>query len=292
MKRIFYLPAACMLAVCLLAMTACASEPAQNQTAKTTAAQTTALQTTAAETTAAPETTTVSVPAATAAASTASAASSVSTALTTASAVQNVTETYADAPFVPAYTVTNLTGKPEQGGNGGEEHAQDIDPLYFNYLFGETEAALRLAGGTYQVLSYDFSEALENDVESKYYLEDADFDGDLDLCVPVHFSGADTEQAVFLWNAETLHYEEMPVMMMNPVFRKEKKQIICTENPTEKKTVVKRCGWENGSLKTLESAAADFRMLTYVFTGADGKKDVQKPETEDALKALMDAFLA
>lgn len=284
MKWMYLLPAAGMLA-----LTACGSAPA-NSEVTTAAAQTTAAETTASAVT---ETTAVSTMQTVSAASTAAAETTqpAVTSQTDATMTGSVTVTYATAAFVPVYTFTTVEEKREQGGEGGEEHAQDIDPLYFNYLFGDDEAALRLAGGTYQVLSYDFSEALENDVESKYYLADVDFDGDLDLCVPVHFANSNEEQAVFLWNAETLHYAEEPVMLMNPVIREERKDILCIEHVSANKSILTRYGWEDGKIRTLESASADFAMLTYVYTDAAGKKDIQKLESADEVRTRMDAFI-
>lgn len=288
MKRII-LPAALIA----LALTACGSapaEPAQTEAAAvTTAAETAAVS----ETTAASETGTSPAAETTAqsAAVTTTAVTAASEKQTAATAVQTVRTTASSTSFVPVYTVTQTSVSLEQGGNGGEEHAEDIDPLYFNYLFGEDEMALRLAGGTYQVLTYDFTEALEHDVHSQYYLKDADFDGDLDLCVPVHFGNSNTEYAIFCWNAKTEYYDEQPVLIVNPVFDGEKKQITSMRHDTAVKSTLSRYAWENGTLKTLDSANIDFAMLTYVTADADGKKNIRKLESEQELQDLVNAFL-
>ena len=53
----------------------------------------------------------------------------------------------------PQSTVTTLF----QGGIGGERNADNPQPEYFVYRFQPEDISVRLSGGTYQVLKYDFS---------------------------------------------------------------------------------------------------------------------------------------
>lgn len=283
MKRNVILPL--LGAVLLTACGEAQAEPVSTQ--QTTAAATTAVST---GTTAQPEATTAAVSAAAAGSTVQTTSAAVTqTSLLSVTSKMPETTTAASALTVP---VTETTVTRLQGGGGGEEHAEDIDPLYFNYLFGEDEAAVRLAGGTYQVIPYDFGDALEHDVDTLYYLQDADFDGDLDLCVPVHFADTDTEYAVFRWGADTKQFDVQPVLLMNPVFHAEKKQITASQHSTETKRRLTRYGWENGALVTLETAEADSRMLTLVRQVPDGEKNVLKPENEAEFEKAVNDFLA
>ena len=288
MKRVFILP---LLGI--FALTACgtasSNTASEQHTTALTAASSVAAVTTAASTEVTTTTSSAATVQSTAAQTTASAITSqtVSSVQTTTLPVQTTGST-----FKPAFTISGTTATLLQGGGGGEEHAEDIDPLYFNYLFGEDEAALRLAGGTYQVIGFDFSEALDHEVDSLYYLQDADFDGDYDLCVPVHFANSNVEHAIFRWNAETQHYDEQPVLIINPVFHTEKKQITSLQHVSATKSDMIRYEWADGALKTTETATADFVMLTFVQRGADDNKTVLKFETEAELEKAVNDFLA
>ena len=103
------------------------------------------------------------------------------------------------------------------GGEGGEEHAQEPLPLYFDYRFYDDSVAVRLAGGTYQSLQYDFSETLRHGAAEQYTLLDFNFDGSDDLAVPVKWDGANTTWAVFFWEPDSLHFRSEPDLCCNPI---------------------------------------------------------------------------
>lgn len=102
-----------------------------------------------------------------------------------------------------------------QGGIGGEEHAETPLPEYFRYRFDPTSVAMRLAGGTYQVISYDFSQTFAH--ESYYYLRDHNEDGYFDLYAPIEYDGDYIVTcAVFLWNPESGKFADEPVLYECP----------------------------------------------------------------------------
>ncbi len=207
-------------------------------------------------------------------------------------AAESAETTGTTASFEPAFTVSSTEESAEQGGEGGEEHAEDTEPLYFNYMFGEYEVAMRLAGGTYQVIGYDFTEALEHGVESLYYLQDADFDGDLDLCVPVQFSSGNIDYAIFLWNQQTAYYEEQPLRIVNPGYLPEQKQITSVQHESATESMLYRWAWDNGKLKTVSYAKADFSALTLTRTEGGTEQPAEHFDSADALEAAILAYLA
>lgn len=98
-----------------------------------------------------------------------------------------------------------------QGGIGGEEHAETPLPEYFTYRFLPDSVTMRLAGGNYQAILYDFSETVAHD--AYYYLNDYNDDGYFDLCAPVKYDGDRISTcAVFLWKPEDGKFSETPIL--------------------------------------------------------------------------------
>lgn len=100
-----------------------------------------------------------------------------------------------------------------QGGEGDEAHANDPMPEYFTYRFTPDGISVRLAGGTYQAILYDLTDALQHHADQLFSLTDTDDDGDFDLSVPIRFDGdAASEYAVFLWDADTKRFADKPIL--------------------------------------------------------------------------------
>lgn len=126
------------------------------------------------------------------------------------------------APVVPEQTPDEVlesyaANDPQsfQGGIGGEEHANTPLPEYFNYRFVAESVTMRLAGGNYQAISYDFSETVAHN--AYYYLNDYNNDGYFDLYAPVKYDGERIITcAVFLWNPETGKFTETPILYNEP----------------------------------------------------------------------------
>ena len=74
-------------------------------------------------------------------------------------------------------------------------------------------------------LPYLLSKKLQ--AETEYYLYDSDFDGDLDLSVPVRLTDAEKAYAVFLWDDADAHFKPEPVLLRNPQYFEDVKRI-CT----------------------------------------------------------------
>lgn len=108
-------------------------------------------------------------------------------------------------------TVTTLF----QGGIGDERNANTPRPEYFVYRFQTSAVSVRLAGGTYQVLSYDFSQIFETERESiGFYLDDYNTDGAYDLFAPVQYDGDNIlAYAVFLWDSGQDKFAEDPIII-------------------------------------------------------------------------------
>ena len=97
-----------------------------------------------------------------------------------------------------------------QGAIGGEEHGNTPLPEYFLYAFQPEVVTMKLAGGSYQKIAYDFSVMLEHD--AFYFCKDYNEDGYFDLIVPVEYDGEYIKRcAVFCWNAETAKFETEPL---------------------------------------------------------------------------------
>ena len=100
-----------------------------------------------------------------------------------------------------------------QGGIGDEEHAETPKPEFFVYRFQPDAFSARLAGGNYQTVEWDFSEAFSHQIDAEYFLEDQNEDGCFDLYIPASYD-ADaniTAYYVFLWDPNHEKFMTEPV---------------------------------------------------------------------------------
>lgn len=155
-----------------------------------------------------------------------------------------------------------------QGGDGGEEHAETPLPEYFTYRFYENGLSARLAGGMYQALEADLSAVSPLDAETGYYLYDSDFDGDLDLSVPVLYTESQKRFAVFLWDAETAHFAETPVILTDPQYFPEEQHLTAMEQDAAEATVTDYI-WKNGTLTEMLTAKANAEDLNLLVHAKD-----------------------
>lgn len=181
------------------------------------------------------------------------------------------------------FTMPVLQTPDAKGGEGGEEHAEEPHPDYFTYRFAADNVSMRLAGGNYQTLFYDFSEAVGRDAETAYGLEDFDFDGYPDLVVPTRFDDGET-WTVFFWAAGQLKFSETPTVLENPV-RDESSQTIRTlRRESDGKIMLEM--WKlppgeiapegGGAYFKTETDCADFAALT--LQTPDGTQNFETPE--------------
>ena len=108
--------------------------------------------------------------------------------------------------------VTNPDSQPDvteavtmfQGGIGDEQTAETPKPEFFVYRFQPDGFAVRLAGGTYQIVSCDLSAAFDHRIDEEYYLDDFDHDGDFDLYIPASYDDDAhvLSYYLFCWNAD------------------------------------------------------------------------------------------
>lgn len=187
------------------------------------------------------------------------------------------------------FTAPEISAPDYQGGDGGEEHAETPLPQYFTYRFFENGVSMRLAGGNYQSLETDLSEVTQLQAETEYYLYDSDFDGDLDLSVPVRLTDAEKAYAVFLWDDADAHFKAEPVLLRNPKYFEDEK-CICTLQQVQGHGIVTESQWTDGSLQTVLTADADYEALTLNVTDADGKMLPDDKKFDDE-QALTDALL-
>ena len=100
-----------------------------------------------------------------------------------------------------------------QGGIGDEEHAETPKPEFFVYRFQPDAFSARLAGGNYQTVEWDLSEAFSHQIDAEYFLEDQNEDGCFDLYIPASYD-ADakiTAYYVFLWDPNIEKFLTEPV---------------------------------------------------------------------------------
>lgn len=155
-----------------------------------------------------------------------------------------------------------------QGGDGGEEHAETPLPEYFTYRFYENGFSARLAGGMYQALEADLSAVSPLDAETGYYLYDSDFDGDLDLSVPVLYTESQKRFAVFLWDADTAYFAETPVILTDPQYFPADRHLTVIEQDAAEATVIDYI-WENGTLTEMLTAKANADSLNLLVNAKD-----------------------
>ncbi len=112
------------------------------------------------------------------------------------------------------HTTTVVTDPPEQlqGGIGGEQAANTPKPEFFSYRFQPDSFSVRLAGGTYQTVSYPISEPLLQTIDQDYFLQDYDNDGDYDLYLPAVYDDQNiAKYVVFLWDSVDESFSTEPL---------------------------------------------------------------------------------
>lgn len=99
-----------------------------------------------------------------------------------------------------------------QGGVGLEKDAATPKPEFFSYRFQPDAFTARLAGGNYQTVLCDLSEAMQHQIDTEYYLADYDSDGFFDLYLPASYDGEDVRTYwVFLWNPTDEKFPTEPI---------------------------------------------------------------------------------
>lgn len=171
----------------------------------------------------------------------------------------------------PMFTVTVPANKA-QGGEGGEEHAEDPDPDYFTYQFAADGVILKLSGGTYQAIAYDFSKTADKGLDRDFFLLDANFDGKPDLFAPAEIKDGMITYAVFVWNEETKKFADYPVLIDNPNINAEKQTVTSTRKLGDSSVMLTGYVWQGGTLAQNYIVYADFSKKTISYkTLADGQ---------------------
>ena len=234
-------------------------------------------------------------------------ASETTTVTSEATVTSQKAQTDSDSSAEALITTQSAVTTQQQGGQGGEAHAEDPNPLYFNYRFTSEYVSMRLAGGNYQSLQYDFSEALEHDVDMLYTLDDFNFDGWADLCIPVHgFGTPNTQYIVYFWNPEQRLYNEKFRQYINPVCHPETKEVFTlqqAQNDTDGEETIciaEVYGWRPAQNemkpKLIRRYTADFSaltlsMLVYESDSPDSPV-ITNVDSRDALEqAVLDLYL-
>ncbi len=227
---------------------------------------------------------------------TTSAAETTQTTAAAATTITDSTETttvsssangHTDIP--PAVFTTAEPASPRStGGEGGEEHGNDPQPENFTYLFLPDSVSMRLAGGNYQTISYDFSALIDSGIEPFYYLEDLNLDGSLDLAVAEDDYSEYTFYSYFFWNAETRKFEEKPsYSLRNPVVHPDSKTVTEMYNSDENTVHVTVHEIVDGWLNQVQCYTADFHALTLK---DDSGSIIAKSENADALANALLAY--
>ena len=180
-----------------------------------------------------------------------------------------------------------------QGGQGGEAHASDPDPDYFTYRFFPDSVSMRLAGGNYQTIFYDFADAVDHYVDEIFYLADFDFDGKSDLAVPVRFEGLNTTFAVFQWDSDRSMFENDPVLLINPSVIYDQKKVHCIsyDSVTGYEKNLQILSWEDHTPVEICVFTADYTALTLTENTSDGD-NVQYYDSEAILREAMVTILS
>ena len=190
------------------------------------------------------------------------------------------------------YTFPTTEISLEQGGKGGQEHAEDPQPLYFRYRFSADGIAMRLAGGTYQFLPYAFADADLERVAENYYLADFNFDEHLDLAVPTLFGVQNTQYSVYLWNPDTQKYLADAVTFPNPIVRTESQQILCPYHDSATKSGIDVYVQNETAFTKIIGYVADFETLTLTKTPSGALAETESFASVEALSDALSQLLA
>ncbi len=194
---------------------------------------------------------------------------------------------------VPTAMITTTVTEAVLGGQGGEEHGMDPAPLYFNYRFSEDAVSMRLAGGTYQSISYDFSKTVEHAAGKDIYsLADYNFDGELDLSVPVDWDGDNVYYAVFLWDTEATRFSENALLCINPVICPKSKLVCEIRYDGKVGAEMTQREWFEGFLDMKQVVSANFNVLALAVADDMTNRQPTKTESFDTREELEAAFLS
>lgn len=243
MKLFPVFAALCCFTAALL--TGCDKEKPESSTAE----ETTTTESTTAETTVTTESTT----------STTTTTTHETTTTSTTSTTEETTTTFIEEePIIIETEVTEAT-LPEHF----EEHADEPDPINFTFRFAPQYIDVRLAGGKYQTFYYDLSAVVnaEND-ELPYILADFNFDGYLDFCVPTVPKQTNQNHIIYIWNPETLHFNEKPLEMLNPQIRPVSQIISARFRKNTNQNILEMYSWIDGALTIQKRYMTNYRNLT------------------------------
>lgn len=211
---------------------------------------------------------------------------------TTAGTISENSEAVTAVPEEPAVLIPapEISRPDYQGGDGGEEHAETPLPEYFTYRFYENGFSARLAGGMYQALEVDLSAVSPLDAEQGYYLCDSDYDGDLDLSVPVLYTESQKRFAVFLWDSGSAHFAEEPVILTDPQYFPDAGHLTAMEQNASEATVTDYV-WENGTLTAKLTAHANAETLSIrvhaIQDDGEAVELIQSAEDEAAMTEML-----
>lgn len=193
----------------------------------------------------------------------------------------------------PTAMISTTVTEAVLGGQGGEEHGEDPAPLYFNYRFSEDAVSMRLAGGNYQSVSYDFSKTVAHAAGRDIYtLADFNFDGEYDLCVPVDWDGDNVYHAVFLWDNETSRFSETPLSFINPIVCPESRLVCEISYDGKIAAEMTQREWFEGYLDMKMVVSANFDALALAVADDMTSRQPTKTESFDTREALEKAFLS
>jgi hypothetical protein len=285
----------CALMLPAFALTGCGdqvSPPTESETDTTTTTTVTELTTTTGETTSATESTT------------GTADSTEATTSTTAATAPPVAEA-PDSLFavvLPESVKPAETSEPDESSETKEpDESSDSEPAVptekaypfnFNYVFTEEAVGLRLDGGTYQTISFDFSQIIRKDGTLDYRLYDCNFDGDPDLLIPLKKDDNKQICAMFIWNNSTKKFYETAITAENPTFSAEKKQYTTIGTLSSKQSVmVTGYQWSGAAPGISFIVYGDYKSNALTFKdNATGKTETKNYDTADALTAALSDY--
>ena len=180
----------------------------------------------------------------------------------------------------------------ESSGAEQTEPPEKAYPLYFNYVFSKESVGLRLEGGTYQNLSFDFSQIIRKDGTLDYRLCDCNFDGDPDLLIPLKKDDNKQICAMFIWNNSTKKFYETAITAENPTFSAEKKQYTTIGTLSSKQSVmVTGYRWSGAAPEISFIVYGDYKSKALTFKdNTTGKTETKNYDTADALTAALSDY--
>ncbi len=270
MKNRYFISA---LTLTALALTGCGTQPI-TQADNLSSAETTTTSATTATVTEATETTT----------------SGTELTTTTAATVTTESTTAATTTLGTLFTVLK-PAETVKSGDGGEEHADEPYPPYFNYVFAKDSVTMRLTGGNYQVLQFDFSQMDEEKMQKEFYLYDCNFDEHPDLVAPYKTADDKTSYAIFLWDDGVKKFSDTAVKVDNPTFSAAKKTFTSIQQLTPQTLTITGYRWQGAAPVTAFIVYADYRSLTASYKDLSSNQTTQKTyDSADALAKAVSSY--